>query len=89
MNAWTKDIGFRICNFGLDMRKNGGILCLVTNQVNFITEYNTVSVVGGHKGYMVRYNHLPKGVPAGTPEGKGLCFTVVPESSPNTDIISF
>ena len=27
--------------------------------------------------------------PEGTPEGEGLYLTVYPESSPNTDIISF
>ena len=30
---------------------------------------------------------LPKGVPEGTPEGKGLYVTVYPKSSHNTDTI--
>ena len=54
---------------------------------------NTVSVLGQDKGYTVKYNPLPEGVlrakPEGTPEGKGLYLTVYPESSPNTDSISF
>ena len=40
-----------------------------------------------------KYNPLPEGIPRanpeGTPEGKGLYLTVYPESSPNTDILSF
>ena len=32
---------------------------------------------------------FPRAKPDGTPEGKGLYLTVYPESSPNTDIISF
>ena len=32
---------------------------------------------------------FPRAKPKGTPEGKGLYLTVYPESSPNTDIISF
>ena len=48
-----------------------------------------VSVLGRDEGYTVKYNPLPEGVPEGTPEGKGLYLTVYPESSPNTDIISF
>ena len=51
-----------------------------------------VSVLGRDKGYTVKYNPLPEGVPEGkaegTPEGKGLCLTVYPDLSPNTDIIS-
>ena len=42
-------------------------------------DYN-VSVLGQDEGYMVKYN---------PPEGKGFYLTVDPESSPNTDIISF
>ena len=53
----------------------------------------TVSVLGQDEGYTVKYNPLPEGVPEGegqgSPEGKGLYLTVYPESSPNTDIISF
>ena len=32
---------------------------------------------------------FPRAKPKETPEGKGLYLTVYPESSPNTDIISF
>ena len=32
---------------------------------------------------------FPRAKPEGTPEGGGLYLTVYPESSPNTDIISF
>ena len=42
---------------------------------------------------MVKYTPLPEGVPKakpkGTLEGGGVYLTVYPESSPNTDIISF
>ena len=42
---------------------------------------------------MVKYFSLlegvPKGKPEGTPEGRGVYFTVHPESSPNTDSIYF
>ena len=45
------------------------------------------------EGYMVKFNPLaeevPKGKARGTPEGKGLYLSVYPESSPNTDNISF
>ena len=40
-------------------------------------------------GYTVKYSPLPEAVPEGTPEGKGLCLTVNPELSPNTDSIYF
>ena len=39
----------------------------------------TVSVLGQEEGYTVKYTPPPEGVPEG----------VYPESSPNTDIISF
>ena len=39
---------------------------------------STVFVLGRDKGYTVKYNPLPEGLK-----------TVYPESSPNTDIISF
>ena len=48
-----------------------------------------VSVLELDSGCTVKYNPLPEGVPEGNPEGKGLNLTVYPESSPNTDIISF
>ena len=32
---------------------------------------------------------FPRAKPEGTPEGEGIYLTVYPESSPNTDIISF
>ena len=35
------------------------------------------------------YTPPPEGVPEGTPEGGGVNLTVYPESSTNTDIISF
>ena len=41
------------------------------------------------KGYTVKYNPLPEGVPNGTPEGKGVYLTVHPKLSPNMDSISF
>ena len=40
-----------------------------------------VSVLGRDEGYTVKYNPLLF--------GKGLYLTVYPESSPNTDIVSF
>ena len=53
--------------------------------------YHTVPVFGREDGYLVKHTPLPEGVPdtkpKGTPEGKGV--TVYPESSPNTDSISF
>ena len=53
----------------------------------------TVSVLGRDEGYTVKYNPFSEGVPEGEaegiPEGKGLYLTVYPDSSPNTDIISF
>jgi hypothetical protein len=48
-----------------------------------------MSVLGLDSGYTVKYNPLAEGVPEGTPERKGLCLTVYPELSPNTDIILF
>ena len=42
---------------------------------------------------MVKYTpplkEFPRAKPEGTPEGRGVYLTVYPESSPNTDIISF
>ena len=37
---------------------------------------------------MVKYTHL-KAKPVGTSEGEGVYLTVYPESSPNTNNISF
>ena len=51
--------------------------------------HSTVSVLRREKGYTVKYNLLPEGVPDATPEGKGIYLTVYPESSPNADIILF
>ena len=45
----------------------------------------TVSVLGREEGYTVKYTPSPEGVP----EDEGVCVTVYPESSPNTDSISF
>ena len=42
---------------------------------------NIVSVLGREEGYPVKYTPPP--------EGGGVYLTVYPESSPNTDIISF
>ena len=44
-----------------------------------------VSVLGREEGYTVKNTPSPEGVP----EGEGVCVTVYPESSPNTDSISF
>ena len=46
---------------------------------------DNVSVLGREEGYTVKYTPSPEG----TPEGKGVYLTVYPESSPNTDSISF
>ena len=43
----------------------------------------TVFILGREKGYTVKYNILPEGVPDATPEGKGIYLTVYPESSPS------
>ena len=48
-----------------------------------------VSLLVRDKGDTVKYNPSSEGVPEGTPEGEGLYLTVYPESSPNTDVISF
>ena len=52
-----------------------------------------MSVLGLYSGYTVKYNPLPEGAhegeAEGTPEGNWLYLTVCPESSLNTDIISF
>ena len=40
-------------------------------------QYYIVSVLGKDKGFTVKYTPLR---PKGTPEGKGLYFTVYPES---------
>ena len=48
-----------------------------------------LSVLGGEEGSTVKYTPSPEGVPSGTPEGEGVYMTVDPESSPNTDSISF
>ena len=37
----------------------------------------------------LRLKEFPRAKPEGTPEGKGVYLTVYPESSPNTDSISF
>ena len=37
----------------------------------------------------LRLKEFPRAKPKGTPEGGGVYLTVYPESSPNTDIISF
>ena len=41
-----------------------------------------VCVLGGDKGYKVKYGPLPEG----TPEGKGLYLINISKSSPNTNI---
>ena len=48
-----------------------------------------ISLLGREEGYTVKYTPLYEGVPEGTPEGKGVYWTVYPESSSNTDSISF
>ena len=52
-----------------------------------------VSVLGQDKGCTVKFTPSPEGVPKakpeGTPEGKGMYLNVYPESSPNTDSITF
>ena len=48
-----------------------------------------ISVLGREEGCTVKYSPTHEGVPEGTPEGGGVYLTVYPESSPNTDIISF
>ena len=53
-----------------------------------------ISVLGQEEGYTVKYTPLPRkefprAKPKGTREGKGVYLTVYPESSPNTDSISF
>ena len=37
----------------------------------------------------LRLKEFPRSKPKGPPEGKGVYLTVYPESSPNTDSISF
>ena len=37
----------------------------------------------------LRLKEFPRAKPKGTPEGGGVYLTVYPESSPNTDSISF
>ena len=37
----------------------------------------------------LRLRKFPRAKPEGTPEGEGVYLTVYPESSPNTDSISF
>ena len=49
--------------------------------------YYIVSVLGREEEYTVKFTPPPEGVPEG--EGGGVYSTVYPESSPNTDIISF
>ena len=46
---------------------------------------NAVSVLGQEERYTVKYTPLPEGAP----EGEGVYLTVYPESSPNTDSMSF
>ena len=52
-----------------------------------------VSVLGSEEGYTIKYIPSPEGVSKGkvqqTSEGKGVYLTVYPESSPNTDSISY
>ena len=52
-----------------------------------------MSVLGLDLGYTVKYSPLPEGVPLGqpegSPEGRWVYLTVYPESSPNTESISF
>ena len=48
---------------------------------NSISDLLTVSVLGQDEGYTVKYTPLP--------EGEGVYLTIYPESSPNTDSISF
>ena len=53
--------------------------------------FNSVhkTVLGREEGFTVKYTPPSEGVTEGTPEGGGVYLTVYPESSPNTDIISF
>ena len=54
----------------------------IINQLDGLTSlYYIVSVLGREKEYTVKYTPLPEGAPEGTPEGKGVYFTVCPESS--------
>ena len=46
----------------------------------YLRDYS-VSVLGRDKGYTVKYNRLPEGVP------EGLYLTLYPKLSPNTDIL--
>ena len=69
---------------------------LIFNKVSFFVLchfLNTVSVLGGEEGYTVKYGLNPREFPSGAARGnfRGLrpYFAVYPESSPNTDIISF
>ena len=39
--------------------------------------------------YCIRLKEFPRAKPEGTPEGGGVYLTIYPESSPDTDIISF
>ena len=52
-----------------------------------------VSVLGREEGSMVKYTlrlkEFPRAKPTGTSEGGGEYWTVYPELSPNTDILSF
>ena len=62
---------------------NNGILksnsSIIPRSEGYITQYTPYGVYG----LIVDENN------EGTPSGKGLYLTVYPESSPNTDIISF
>ena len=54
------------------------------------TSFYIVSVLGRDKRYTVNYTkEFPRAQPKGTPEDKGVYLTVYPESSTNTDSISF
>ena len=51
--------------------------------VHCTVHWFVVSIIGQDRGYTVKYNPLPDGVPG----GESVYLTVYPEPSPNTDII--
>ena len=58
---WLEKVNMVKCNFFIEWKLLSSMTGLVSN-MNGLIKFFTVSILGGEKGYTVKYNPLSKGV---------------------------
>ena len=79
---------FFFCDFVQTVNTNLSKPFSLNAYINIKYEY-TVSVLGREEGYTFKYTPSSEGVPEGEARGNSFGLMVYPQSSPNTDSISF